>query len=60
MKKEGFPRFSISKYTDLWKEKDGKNKEYAYGTEISGTWYWYDTWLEIVWQHCQSHRDALV
>ena len=60
MKDEGFPKFTISKHTDLWKEKDAKNKKYAYGTEVSGTWYWYGTWLEIVRQYCQDNRDALI
>ena len=59
MKAEGFSKFTINKHTDLWKEKDAKNKKYSYGTEVSGTWYWYNTWVEIVRNFCKEHKREL-
>lgn len=60
MRAEGYTKFTINKHTDLWKEKDAKNRRYSYGTEISGTWYWYENWLEIVRKHCRDNRNTLV
>ena len=59
MKLEGYSRFTIHKHTDLWKEKDGKNPKHGYGITISGTWYWYDSWLNIVRKYCDQYQDEL-
>lgn len=48
MKEKGFSSFSINKHTDLWKDKDAKNPDYHYGTVVSGTWYWYEKWVDVV------------
>ena len=56
MKEEGYDWFSISKHTDLWKEKDAKNTKHGYGTLVSGTWYWYDSWVAVVRQYCMNHK----
>ncbi len=59
MKAEGFTKFTINKHVDLWKAKDAKNKKYSYGTEVSGTWYWYKTWVDIVRSYCKEHKREL-
>ena len=56
MKEEGYDWFSISKHTDLWKAKDAKNTKHGYGTSISGTWYWYDSWVAVVRQYCSNYK----
>ena len=56
MKEEGYDWFSISKHTDLWKAKDAKNSKHGYGTLISGTWYWYDSWVAVVRQYCSNYK----
>lgn len=59
MKAEGYTKFTINKHTDLWKEKNAKNPKYSYGTEVSGTWYWYKNWVEQVRYHCESKKELL-
>ncbi len=56
MQEEGDTWCSISKHTDLWKAKDAKNAIHGYGTSISGTWYWYDSWVEVVRQNCFNQK----
>ncbi|NLK50563.1 MAG: DUF3644 domain-containing protein [Candidatus Cloacimonetes bacterium] len=52
MNKQGYKRFNMSKHTNLWKEKNGKDVKQGYGVEVAGTWYWYEAWVDIVRQHC--------
>ncbi len=60
MKSEGYIRFSINKHTDLWKAKDAKNNKYSFGTVVSGTWYWYSSWIDIVRNHCKENKEQLL
>lgn len=57
---EGYPRFTISKHTDLWHALDAKNTTKPYGVEIAGQWYWYEAWLARVREHCLEQRDKYV
>lgn len=59
MKNQGYGTFSIHKHTELWKEKDAKNPKHSFGVEISGQWYWYESWLKEVKAYCENHRDEL-
>lgn len=56
MKAEGYTWFTISKHTDLWKANDAKNPKHGYGTIVSGTWYWYDSWVNVVRQYCLNYK----
>lgn len=60
MQSEGYQYFTISKHTDLWKAKDAKNPKHGYGTLVSGTWYWYDTWVNVVRKYCETHKRQFV
>ena len=55
MKKEGHSRFAIHDHTILWKSKNAKDLAKGFGVEVQKTWYWYDTWLELVRKHCQEN-----
>jgi len=55
MKEEGFPDFSIHIHTELWKESDAKNPSKGFGVQVAKTWYWYESWVERVRQHCNKH-----
>ena len=57
MKEEGFPKFTISRHTELWKEQDAKNPDKHFGVKVAKTWYWYDSWLNFVKSHCQSNLE---
>jgi hypothetical protein len=56
MKEKGFSDFTISKHTDMWKAKDAKNRSLNFGTEVSGTWYWYESWLIKVEEELINQR----
>lgn len=54
MVKQGFVKFRTHEHTQLWKKVDAKDLSKNFGTEISGKWYWYDSWLKRVEQHCSE------
>jgi hypothetical protein len=55
MKEEGFPRFGMHQHTELWKSRDAKNSSKGYGVSIAKTWYWYDSWVDEVRDHCKAN-----
>lgn len=58
MHEEGFPRFTINRHTDLWKALEAKEPAKGYGVQmLDGQWYWYDTWLNRVREHCRERAD---
>ena len=57
MRKDGFAGFKMHHHTMLWKARDGKNPGRGYGVKVSGTWYWYERWIDEVKRHCEEHRE---
>ena len=57
MRAEGYIRFNISNHTDLWKALKAKDPDKSYGTEVARQWYWYETWLNRVREHCQENAE---
>lgn len=57
MKKEGFIKFNMHHHTLLWQEKDAKNLAKGLGICVEGSWFWYETWLEKVRDHCSQNRE---
>ena len=57
MRDEGYPNFGIYHHTQLWKKMDGKNKSKGFGVQVAKTWYWYDSWLEVVGKHCRENAE---
>jgi len=55
MRAEGFVRFNQHHHTQLWKALDAKNPGKGYGWLIAGTWYWYESWLLVVRNHCEEN-----
>lgn len=58
IKAEGFPRFGMSHHADFWKRRDAKNPTNGFGVQIAKTWYWYDSWLAVVRQHCTENAGT--
>ena len=56
MQDEGYPKFNITKHTNLWKKIDAKNNTKGYGVQVVNTWYWYESWVSVVRQHCQNNK----
>ena len=57
MNEEGYPRFTMYSHINLWKKLDAKNPGKGYGIQIANQWYWYDSWIEKVSEHCFSQRE---
>lgn len=55
MKKEGFTKFNMHHHTLLWQAKDAKNPAKGLGTSVDGSWFWYESWLDQVREHCNAN-----
>lgn len=60
MKEEGYAQFSMHSHTNLWKQMDAKNPGKGFGVAVQKTWYWYDTWVAQVREHCQGNAAKSV
>lgn len=52
MHDKGFVKFGMYQHTQLWKEKDAKNINKDFGTQVAKSWYWYQNWVNEVEKHC--------
>ena len=54
----GFAKFRFNKeHLDMWKTEDAKNPAKGYGVEVSGTWFWYQSWVDRCLQLCAEAGD---
>ena len=56
MNDEGYSTFTMYYHTQLWHEKDAKNKKYNFGVQVAKQWYWYANWVNVVREHCQKNN----
>jgi hypothetical protein len=56
IKSKGYKKFSLHWHTHLWKELDAKNPIKSYGTSVEGKWYWYESWVKVVEEHCKENK----
>ena len=55
MKSEGYKEFKIDAHTNLWKSLKAKDPKKQYGVKLSdGQWYWYESWVVKVREHCSE------
>lgn len=57
MQSKGFVSFNMHHHTQLWKRLDGKNSNLGFGVTVEGSWYWYDSWIKKVEEHCKENKD---
>lgn len=57
MKDKGFNNFTMHDHTTLWKRETAKDPKKNFGTLVAEQWYWYDSWLEYVTDHCQHQPE---
>lgn len=57
MRGEGFSRFTMTSHTELWKALEAKESSKGYGVKIATQWYWYESWLTTVREHCTSNPN---
>ena len=60
MKDLGFVKFSMTKHTNLWHERNAKDKKFNYGVKVSETWFWYQSWYDEVLKYCKLHQEELM
>jgi hypothetical protein len=54
----GFPKFRVSpEHVGFWRAEDAKNPAKGYGTDVQGTWYWYQSWIERCIGICRTAGD---
>lgn len=57
MNEEGYPRFKMHHHTNLWKKLEAQNQGKGYGVMVTNKWYWYDSWVTKVRQHCSTRSE---
>tara|TARA_R110002072_G_scaffold158989_4_gene310082 strand:+ start:22566 stop:23549 length:984 start_codon:yes stop_codon:yes gene_type:complete len=58
MNNQGFVNFSMHDHTTLWQTKDAKNPAKGYGVNVASKyWHWYQSWVDIVLDHCNQNRQ---
>lgn len=57
MKQKGYVKFSVHWHTQLWKNLDAKKPVKGFGTEVEGSWYWYENWVKVVEDHCREYKN---
>jgi hypothetical protein len=58
VQKAGFKKFRVNpEHVDFWKTEDAKNPGKGYGTEVQGTWYWYQSWIDRCLELCRAAGD---
>ena len=50
IQKRGFANFKMHQHTLFWKEHDGKNPSKGFGSKVVKTWYWYQNWIDFVYE----------
>lgn len=56
MTNDGYRDFTLYKHTKLWQSLDGKNPAKGFGYELGDRWFWYERWVDVVRQHCESNE----
>lgn len=57
VKEAGYLKFTMTDHTELWKGMNAKKAGLGFGSQVAKTWYWYDSWLDCVMEHC-SQQEA--
>lgn len=55
MNARGYPSFSITMHTNIWKSENARRANSGYGVFVQKTWYWYDSWIEHVEEWCKNN-----
>ncbi|MDD9955622.1 MAG: DUF3644 domain-containing protein [Anaerolineaceae bacterium] len=60
MRDEGYVNFNMHHHTRLWQSHNAKEERKGFGTyatEQRKQWYWYESWLTFVRNHCEENRQ---
>jgi len=56
MQGEGFKKFGVYQHTKLWQSEKAKDPAKGFGITVVKAWYWYDSWLLFVRNHCNQNK----
>jgi hypothetical protein len=60
MRRRGFKWFNVAIHTALWRKLDAKNPKNGCGVLLAdGQWYYYDSWIAKVNEHCEDTQITL-
>jgi len=48
--------FKIYQHTRLWQFENAKDISKGFGVIVVKTWYWYESWLNFVRNHCEQNK----
>jgi hypothetical protein len=55
VREAGYVKFRIQpEHVKMWQSEKAKKTGKGYGIDVSGTWYWYDTWVERCIALCEE------
>lgn len=59
VKATGFPNFTMSDHTRLWKGLDARKEGTPFGKQgdYKSSWVWFDNWIDRVRAHCEEAGD---
>ncbi len=58
VRKAGFPQFRVQpEHVNMWKAEDAKNPGKGFGVEVSGCWYWYQSWVDRCIDLCTAAEE---
>lgn len=60
MRALGYSWFGMHQHTLLWKSLDARNPNKKLGSQVVNTWYWYESWLDVVLEHCKTKGSSNV
>ncbi len=52
-----YPNFTMHNHTMIWKEKKLRNPAKGYGVYVVKKWYWYDTWIEFLFELLKTETE---
>ena len=55
MQDKGFPNFKMHQHTKLWRNSDARNSNKNLGVQVAKQWYWYQGWVDFVYNHCKEN-----
>ena len=55
LQEAGYKKFRVQpEHLKMWKSEDAKNPSKGFGADVSGYWYWYESWVERCIELCKA------
>jgi hypothetical protein len=56
--KAGFTKVRVQReHLDMWQSEKAKDPSKGYGTDVQGSWYWYQSWIDRCMELCSKDPD---